>query len=99
LITNWENALQLDLLEAFPQLRLLPLWWLQLVSSWHTKPASTHAVGKKEEYTSACLSLKCQCCRLALHLPLSQKSLTIFWSALAALSLSLRKVGIIIPIP
>ena len=25
LITNWENALQLDLMEAFPQLRLLPL--------------------------------------------------------------------------
>ena len=28
LITNWENALQLDLMEAFPQLRLLPLWWV-----------------------------------------------------------------------
>ena len=26
LITNWENALQLDLLEAFPQLKLLSLW-------------------------------------------------------------------------
>jgi hypothetical protein len=25
-ISNWENALQLDLTEAFPQLRLLPLW-------------------------------------------------------------------------
>ena len=24
LITNWENALQLDLMEAFPQVRLLP---------------------------------------------------------------------------
>ena len=35
LITSWENALQLDLMEAFPQLRLLSLWWLQPVSSWH----------------------------------------------------------------
>ena len=26
LITNWENALQLDLIEAFPQLKLLSLW-------------------------------------------------------------------------
>ena len=26
LITNWENALQLDLMEAFPQLKLLFLW-------------------------------------------------------------------------
>jgi hypothetical protein len=26
LITNWENAIQLDLMEAFPQGRLLPLW-------------------------------------------------------------------------
>ena len=26
LITNWENALQLDLMEAFPQGRLLSLW-------------------------------------------------------------------------
>jgi hypothetical protein len=26
LITNWETALQLDLLEAFPQLKLLSLW-------------------------------------------------------------------------
>jgi hypothetical protein len=26
LITNWENALQLDLMEAFPQLKLLSLW-------------------------------------------------------------------------
>jgi hypothetical protein len=25
-ITNWENALQLDLVEAFPQLKLLSLW-------------------------------------------------------------------------
>lgn len=41
LITKWENALQLDHIEAFPQLRLLPLWWLQLGSSWHIKPAST----------------------------------------------------------
>jgi hypothetical protein len=41
LITSWENALQLDLIEAFPQGRLLSLWQLQLVSSWHTKPAST----------------------------------------------------------
>jgi hypothetical protein len=30
LITNWENALQLDLMEAFPQLKLLSLWYLQL---------------------------------------------------------------------
>jgi hypothetical protein len=30
LITNRENALQLDLMEAFPQLRFLPLRWLQL---------------------------------------------------------------------
>ena len=49
LITNWENALQLDLMEAFPQLKLLSLWWLQLcqvdtklastidpLSTWHT---------------------------------------------------------------
>jgi hypothetical protein len=40
LITNWENALQLDLMEAFSQLKLLSLWSLQPVSSWHTKPAS-----------------------------------------------------------
>jgi hypothetical protein len=26
LITNWENALQLDLMEVFPQLKLLFLW-------------------------------------------------------------------------
>jgi hypothetical protein len=26
LITNWENTPQLDLMEAFPQLKLLPLW-------------------------------------------------------------------------
>jgi hypothetical protein len=26
LITNWENALQLDLIEIFPQLNLLSLW-------------------------------------------------------------------------
>jgi hypothetical protein len=26
LITNWENALQLDFMEAFPQLKLLSLW-------------------------------------------------------------------------
>jgi hypothetical protein len=26
LITNGENALELDLMEAFPQLRLLSLW-------------------------------------------------------------------------
>jgi hypothetical protein len=26
LTTNWENALQLDLMEAFPQLKLLSLW-------------------------------------------------------------------------
>jgi hypothetical protein len=26
LITNWENALQLYLMEAFPQLKLLFLW-------------------------------------------------------------------------
>jgi hypothetical protein len=26
LITNWENALQLDLVEAFPQLKLLSQW-------------------------------------------------------------------------
>jgi hypothetical protein len=39
LITNWENALQLHLMEVFPQLRILPLWWLWLVSCWHkTQP-------------------------------------------------------------
>ena len=26
LITNWENALQLDLMEAFPQMKFLSLW-------------------------------------------------------------------------
>jgi hypothetical protein len=26
LITNWENVLQLDLMEVFPQLKLLSLW-------------------------------------------------------------------------
>jgi hypothetical protein len=49
LITNWENALQLDLMEAFLQLKLLSLWQLQLcqldtklastidpLSTWHT---------------------------------------------------------------
>jgi hypothetical protein len=34
LITNWENALQLDLLGAFFQWRLLSLRQLQLVSGW-----------------------------------------------------------------
>ena len=43
LTTNWENASQLDLKEAFPQLKLLSLWQLQPVSSWHTKSASTVA--------------------------------------------------------
>ena len=27
-ITKWESALQLDLIETLPPLRLLPLWWL-----------------------------------------------------------------------
>ena len=40
LITNWENALQLNLMEAFPQLKLLSLWYLQLCQV-DTKPAST----------------------------------------------------------
>jgi hypothetical protein len=40
LITNWENALQLDLMEAFPQLKLLSLWQLQLCQV-DTKLAST----------------------------------------------------------
>jgi hypothetical protein len=40
LITNWENAPQLDLMEAFPQLKLLSLWWLQLCQV-DTKLAST----------------------------------------------------------
>jgi hypothetical protein len=40
LITNWENALQLDLMEAFPQLKLLSLWYLQLCQV-DTKLAST----------------------------------------------------------
>jgi hypothetical protein len=42
LITNWENALQLDLMEAFPQLKLLSLWQLQLCQV-DTKLASTHS--------------------------------------------------------
>jgi hypothetical protein len=33
LITNWENALQLDLMEAFPQLKLSVI--TPAVSSWH----------------------------------------------------------------
>jgi hypothetical protein len=41
LVTDWENTLQLALMQAFPQGRLLFLCWLQLVSSWHTKPANT----------------------------------------------------------
>ena len=44
LITEWENALQLDLMEAFPQLSPHPLWWPWwhlLVSGWHTRPAGT----------------------------------------------------------
>jgi hypothetical protein len=40
LIINWENALQLDLMEAFPQLKLLSLWYLQLCQV-DTKLAST----------------------------------------------------------
>jgi hypothetical protein len=40
LITNWENALQLDLMEAFLQLKLLSLWYLQLCQV-DTKLAST----------------------------------------------------------
>ena len=40
LITNWENALQLGLMEAFPHQRLLSLWELQLCQV-DTKPAST----------------------------------------------------------
>jgi hypothetical protein len=59
--TNWENVVQLDLMEAFPQLKLLSLWQLQFVSSWHTKPASTlvnnrnvsfHSGGQKSETES-----------------------------------------------
>jgi hypothetical protein len=41
LITNWENAPQLDLMEAFPQLKLLSLWYLQLCQVG-TKLASTY---------------------------------------------------------
>jgi hypothetical protein len=43
LITNWENALQLDLMEAFPQLKLLSLWELQ-VCQVDTKLASTQCM-------------------------------------------------------
>jgi hypothetical protein len=42
LITNWKNALQLDLMEAFPQLKLLSLWSLQLCQV-DTKLASTRS--------------------------------------------------------
>jgi hypothetical protein len=40
LITNWENALQLDLIEAFPQMQFLSLWYLHLCQV-DTKLAST----------------------------------------------------------
>jgi hypothetical protein len=42
LITNWENALQLDLMEAFSQLKFLSLWQLQPVSSWHKTSQYRH---------------------------------------------------------
>jgi len=35
LISNWENALQLDLMAAFPQLRLIPLMTLVFVKLKH----------------------------------------------------------------
>ena len=40
LINNWENALQLDLMMTFSQLRLHPLSGLLLGASWHIKLAS-----------------------------------------------------------
>jgi hypothetical protein len=43
LITNWENALQLDLMAAFSQLKILSLWWLQLCQV-DTKLASTRSM-------------------------------------------------------
>jgi len=30
LVANWENDVQLDLMEVFAQLRLLPFWWFYL---------------------------------------------------------------------
>ena len=56
LITNWENALQLDLLEAFPLLKLLSLWELQPVSSWH----------KTSHYKVGALNLGHRCSELRL---------------------------------
>ena len=50
LITNWENAFQMDPLEAFPQVRLLPLWWLACfklthkISSTETHPLSCSGI-------------------------------------------------------
>ena len=49
LITNWDNALQLDLMEAFPQLKLLSLWYLQLCQV-DTKLASTQPLGNVLQY-------------------------------------------------
>ena len=49
LITNQENTLQLDLMEAFPQLKLLSLWYLQLCQV-DTKLASTQPLGNVLQY-------------------------------------------------
>jgi hypothetical protein len=50
LITDWENGLQLDLMDAFPQGRFFSLWLFQLVSSWHRKPASTQGMAAGTGY-------------------------------------------------
>jgi hypothetical protein len=58
LITNWENASQSHLMQAFLQLKLLSLWQLQPVSSWHTKPART---GVEAETVRVNFSCFCFC--------------------------------------
>jgi hypothetical protein len=54
LITNWENALQLDLMEEFPQLKLLSLWYLQLCQV-DTKLASTPIRASSATYAAVAI--------------------------------------------
>jgi hypothetical protein len=52
LIINWEHALQMDLMEAFPQLRVLPLWWQACVNLTHKTIQHTGAILTRSSLTS-----------------------------------------------
>jgi hypothetical protein len=64
LITNWENALQLDLVEALPQLKLLSL---QLVSSWYTKPACSVPITHPQFWRLGVQNWSCQQSKLLMQ--------------------------------